>query len=289
MPQYLTPTRYRRMGTGVTITSDAVLSSHIASASALVNAYCCQPAGYDFRGGTVVGEQHVWDVGNVKRSPSNRVWPYNRPVKAVSSLSIEITNNQSISFTAAGSLYVHATEGWVEPVDLALTSFGVFGYGILPNIGLRQPVARLNYTYGHEFYAEDALAAESGGLMYADNQFFTDDAVVLKDAAGATIAAGDYEVDRTEGKITLDTPVTIGNRYTLAYYYKLPPAVMLATAMLVTDITAATSIASSGLSGLSAIKVEEVELRQSKGNFLSSGVSVPAQSLLAPYVVRSMA
>jgi hypothetical protein len=289
MPQYLTPSRYRTMGTGVTLPSDGVLLNHIASASALVNAYCCVPHGYDFRGGTVTGEQHVWDVGNIKRSPSNRVWPFNRPIKSVSSLSIEITNNQRISFSQEGSLYFHTTEGWVEPVDLALTTYGVFGYGILPNIGLRQPVAKIDYTYGYDFAAEEMVAAQSGGVFVADNQFFTDEDIVLADPAGDVVLPADYTVNKTEGIVTLNTPPDIGDVYTLVYHYKVPPAVSRATALLVTELAGAASIASSGLTGLSGIKVEEVELRQGKTNFLTTGISGPAASLLAPFVVRSMA
>jgi hypothetical protein len=292
MPQYLTPARYRTMGTGANLlsTADGVLANHIASASALVNAYCCVPAGYDFRGGTIVGEQHVWDVGNVKRSPSNRVWPFCRPIKTVSSLSIEITNNQSISFTQAGSLYHHATEGWVEPVDLALTSFGVFGYGILPNIGLRQPVARLNYTYGYDFYAEEVVTAQSGGFFLADNQFFTDEDIILIDANDDLVLPTDYTVNKTEGTVTMATPPTIGIEYTLSYHYKIPPAVVRATSMLVTDLIAAASLATTGVSILGSLKVEEVEIRSNtKTGFLNTGVHGAAASLLAPYVVRSMA
>lgn len=289
MPQYLTPARYRTMGTGVSLPNDGVLANHIANASALVNAYCCVPAGYDFRGGSVTDEQHVWDTGNIKRSPSNRVWPFNRPVKTVASLRIEITNNQSILFNQANSLYVHSTESWVEPVDLALTTFGVFGYGILPNIGLRQPVAKLTYTYGYDFTATDeALVTASGSTLYADNQFFTDANIVLKKNS-TVVSTANYTVNRTEGTVLLATPTVPGEEYTLTYHYKIPNAVARATAMLVTDVVGAASIASSGLSGLSGIKVEEVELRQSKGNFLSSGIVGPAASMLAPYVVRSMA
>lgn len=289
MPSYLTPTRYRSMGTGVTLTSvtDGELASHIAHASALVNAYCSVPPGHDFRGGSVIGEAHVWDVGSLKRSPSNRVWPFHAPLKTATALRIEVTNNQTISFTEDESLYVHPTEGWIEPVTLALTTFGVFGYGILPNIGLRQPVAKIDYTYGYDFAAEETLVTASGTTLLADNQFFTDENIVLK--KNGTIMTTGFTVDRTEGTITLDTPTTPGEEYTLAYHYKMPSAIATATSMLVTQMLGAAAIATAGLTGLTSIKVEEVSLSQSKAGFLYTGMSGPATLLLAPYVVRTMA
>lgn len=289
MPNYLTPARYRTMGAGISLTgrSDAELSSHIATASALVNSYCCVPDGHDFRGGTVVDEPHIWDVGNVKRAGSNRVWPFHRPIKAVSSVHITVTNNQSINFDNPDSLYVNASEGWIEPVDLALTTFGVFGYGILPNIGLRQPVALVSYTYGRELAVDDTVVPASGALTIdLTSQFLTDDEVVVRKNGSPLLGA---TVNRTEGQVTLPLAANGTDIYRVTATTSLPMAIARATALIATDLIGLSAIASSGLTGLSGIKVKEVELRQSKASFAGQGMSAPVRMLLDPYVVRSMA
>jgi hypothetical protein len=59
---------------------------------------------------------------------------------------------------------------------------------------------------------------------------------------------------------------------------------MAATAMIVTSLLGRRAIAEKGLQGLSGIKVEEVELRQSRDSQLAVD-SIPgnAQTLLIPY------
>lgn len=291
MPNYLTPARFRTMGTGISLTgkTDSELASHIAAASALVNAYCAVPIDHDFRGGTVVDEAHDWDPGSARVPGSFRVWPYHRPIRTVSSMEIEVTNNQRISFVNPDSLYVESSAGYVEPVDLALTSFGVFGYGILPNIGLKKPVAKLSYTYGWNLVSSDEFTAASGDDVFQlQDQFLTDDDLVVLQN-GSLVLESDYSVNHTEGTVTLDAPSTIGDSITVGYHHKLPMAIARATAILVTEMLGAAAIASSGLSGLSGIRVKEVELRQSKANFLGTGMSPLAAAFLAPYVVRVMA
>jgi len=289
MPNYLTPKRFRTLGSGAPLTgkTDAELSTHIAAASALVNAYCAAPAGHDFRGGSVTGETHAWDPGTVKTVGSFRVWPYHRPIQTVVSMEIEVTNNQRISFVNPDSLYVEPSMGYVEPVDLALTSFGVFGYGVLPNIGLKVPVAKLAYTYGWTFEAEEHIATASGtSELQAENQFWTDDDVVVV-KNGLTLPSGNYTLDRYEGTVTLSTPAAEGDEFVINYVHKLPTAIARATGVLVTEMIGAGSIAKAGLSGLSGIRVKEVELRQSKASFIGTGMSPLAAAFLDPYVYRS--
>jgi hypothetical protein len=288
MPNYLTPKRYRSLGTGASLTgkTDSELSAHIAGASALVNAYCAAPAGHDFRGGSITDEAHAWDPGTVKTVGSFRVWPYHRPIKTVVSMEIEVTNNQRISFVNPDSLYVEPSMGYVEPVDLALTSFGVFGYGVLPNIGLKTPVAKLAYTYGWSFEAEEHIATASGtSELQAENQFWTDDDVVVV-KNGLTLSSG-YTLDRYEGTVALDTPADEGDEFVVSYVHTLPTAIAHATGILVTEMLGASSIAKAGLYGLSGIRVKEVELRQSKASFLGTGMSPLASAFLDPYVYRS--
>ncbi len=286
---YLTPARYRTFGSGVSLDSktDAEISSKIAAASAYVNSYCCVPVGHDFRGGTVIDEQHEWDPGTTRTHGTYRVWPYHRPIISVESLSIDVTKNQYITFGSPDSLYIQFTEGWVEPVDLSLTAFGVFGYGVLPNIGLHRPVAKISYTYGWDFAAVDEPVAVTSDALQAQNQFWTDAEVVLK--KNGIIETTGFDINRREGRITLDALPDPDDEFAVSYHYPLPFEIAQATSMIVTELFGSSSIAASGLTGLSGIKVEEVELRQSRASFMATGISPAAAILLDPYVVRSMA
>jgi hypothetical protein len=294
VPDYLTPGRYRTLGSGVRLggVSDTELLSHIQTASALVNGYTCQPSGYDFRGGAVVGEPHEWDLGNDYRAPSNRVYPFCRPIRTVSKLDIEVTKNQKISFANPDSLYVQEVEGYVEPVDLALTTFGVFGYGVLPNIGLRRPVARVDYEYGWLFdVTDEPVATVSGGLRTGD-QFLTDEEFILK-KNGTEVDPDDYTLDRREGFITLEGgDPDPGDVYLATYQYPLDRAIARATGLVVTELVGAANVARVGLTGLASIKVEEVELRRLQSRS-AGGTAIdyiaPAKTLLDRFIVRSIA
>lgn len=289
--RYLTAKRYRKLGLGVDLSAktDAELTSLIDVASQMVNTFCAAPRGHDFRGGSITNEPHLWDTGNVYKPGSGRVWPFHEPIKSVSAVQIEVTNQQYINF-GADSLYINEGDGYVEPIALAVTTAGVFGLSVIPNIGLRQPVARVDYTYGWVFQSTDEELTYSGGTLDAGNQFwFTDEDVVIK-ANGTELTAGaDYTVDYTEGEVTVSN-YDSATSYTASYFYPLPEAIARASSLILNDVVGQTSIAAAGLLGLSGIKVEEVELRQSgKVNFNVNPVNMAAQYLLAPYRYISIA
>lgn len=285
MPRYLTAQGYRAIGLGVDLSSvlDTTLERHIATASALVNTTCAAPPGHDFRGGTITGEAHAWDVGNKYRPGSNRVYPFHRPITAVDQLTIEISNVPSVTLDDT-KLYVEPIENYIEPIGLVVTTIGVIPLTSLPLIGLRVPVAKVNYTYGWNFTATDELlTTQSGSALRGANQFWlTDEDVELK-KNGSVAATSDYSVNYTEGYIT---PVSFDPTatYTATYHYPLPTDIARATAIIMSDLIGYTNINASGLSGLSGIRVEEIELRQSsKAGFISLPISPAAQVLLAPY------
>lgn len=285
MPRYLTAQGYRAIGLGVDLsaTSDAVLEQHIATASALVNAACAAPPGHDFRGGTVLDEQHAWNYGNRYRPPSNRVYPFHHPINSVSELRIHISNVPSVTLSQ-NKLYVEPIEGYIEPITLVVTTIGVIPPSALPMLGLRVPVARVDYTYGWDFTsADEPLATYSGDYLRGANQFwFSDEEVILK-KNGVVETVGTYTVNYTEGTIlpnSFDPTAT----YTATYHYPLPEGISQATAIIVSDLIGYTNINASGLSGLSGIRVEEIELRQSsKAGFITAPISPAADKLLAPY------
>lgn len=291
MVAYLTPTRYRSMGLGVDLSgkTDAELTTQLSIASEMVNRYCAAPYGHDFRGGSVTSEKHRWNPGNVYRHGTTRVYPFHRPIKDATSLVIDVTNSQYITISG-DYLYVNEVENWVEPVSLAMTTAGVFGFAIIPNVGLRIPVAKLTYTYGWQLQSNDEeLTVYSGSILASQNQFwFTEEEVILKKNGTPLSAATEYSVNYTEGMVTVSNYDPTAT-YAATYMYKLPPAIPNATALVTNDLLGQSSIAAAGMLGLSGIKVEEVELRQSSTiSFYAQPVNAAAKALLEPFVYRSI-
>jgi hypothetical protein len=280
---YLTPDRYRAIGTGLDLSgvSDTELRFALQSASEAINSAVNAPDGYSFLGGSVTGEEHNWKViGRAPKRTDGRLWPYNRPVKAVSQVQVFVTKEQSITFTD-DQLFLQADMSYVEPIG-APTTTALFTS--VPPWLLTSPVAHIDYTYGFEFTVTDeTMAVESGGSLRAGNQFwFTDEDVELK-KNGVVVLPADYEVDYEEGTIMPNAP-DITATWKASYHHKLPPGIAAATALVATDIRGASAIAASGMLGLSGIRVEEIELRQSsKVNYMVTPVNNAAMSHIARY------
>lgn len=280
---YVTPDRFRALGTGLDLSgkTDAELSAMLWAASDAVNAAVGAPDGYSFLGGSVTDEEHQWRVASrIPKATDGRVWPFMRPVRAVESFRVNVTRTQYITFED-DQLFLQADLGYVEPVAAPNTTAL---FTSVPPWLLTSPVGYLTYTYGFEQTATDEiLATVSGGTLRAGHQFwFTDEDVVLK-KDGVIVDAADYDVDYDEGVITPDSPDEDAT-WKASYHYKLPPGIAAATTLIATDIVGASAIAAAGMLGLSAIKIEEVELRQSsKVNYYVQPVSAAAWVYLARY------
>lgn len=287
MRPYLTPGRFRAMALGIDLSAktDADLASLLASASAEVNRYCCAPTGHDFRGGTVTGEQHIWDVGNSHRWPSGRLWPYHRPLAAVSSIQINVTRNQYISFTEE-QIFVNRKLGYIEPVAAPVTTAL---FTAVPPFLLSEPVATIDYTYGQTLTVTDEVVEPDGGVgrVYrAINQFWTDATVTVK-ADNSPMSSG-YTLDRYEGLVILDELPALGTVISVSYAYTMPFDIALATGIVCSDMLGYSNINASGLTGLSGIRVEEIELRQSsRVGFNVYEMHPAARLLLGAYVFAS--
>lgn len=283
MARYLTPTRYRSLGFGpdLSAVSDGTLEALGVTASEMVNTECSVNPGFDFKGGTVTNEAHTWQLGNVYRPGSTRVWPYHRPIKTVSRLAIKVTDTQSVTMSGT-ALYVHPIEGYVEPISLAVTTAGIFGLSIIPNIGLKEPVAYVDYTYGWSFSVTDEpLTTYSGQSLQAQNQFW--DATVSPEIKKNGVLDTSAAINYSEGTVTVSSFDSTA-LYSASYTYLLPTAISRATALILSDLIGYANINASGLSGLSGIRVEEIELRQSaKAGFISVPISPAAKALLNPY------
>lgn len=280
---YVTPTRFRALGTGLDLSgkTDSDLASILWAAREAVNAAIGAPDGYSFLGGNVTDEEHQWRVASrIPKQTDGRIWPFMRPIRTVDSFRVNVTKTQYITFTG-DQLFIQRDIGYVEPVA-APSSTALFTS--IPPWLLTSPVSYLDYSYGFEQVATDELLATvSGGTLRAGHQFwFTDEEVILK-KDGIVVATGDYAVDYDEGVITPGSPDESAT-WKASYHYKLPPGIAAATALIATDIVGASALAAAGMLGLSSIKVEEVELRQSsKVNYYVQPVSAAAWVYLSRY------
>lgn len=292
MLEYLTPAKLRRMGLGTAFSDDDVaLTSIIRIASNLTNRACAAPRAHDFRGGSVINEQHQWDIGNEHIAGQRRVWPYHRPIRAVSRLQLRVSPGAAgtVDFTT-DQLYLNQQEGYVEVVSLPVTSTSIYTAGLLPNLGLGHPVAEIDYTYAwRDVVIDEALESTTSGSTdwFADEQFWTDDPVEIR-VAGVTVTSG-FTLDRTEGKVHFSSPVA-GGDVTASFVTSLPAPVAEATALIASDVAAQVRLNMAGLQGLSGLRVLEVEMRQSRSAGLANvPVNPVASMLLDPYRFRSFA
>lgn len=279
---YVTPKRFRTLGTGLDLStkSDNDLQTILFAAGLAVNAACHAPEGYSFLGGHVVDEEHQWRVGNAYKQPSGRIWPYMRPLISATSLRVNVTRTQYVSFSDT-QLFLQTGLGYVEPVAAPNTTAL---FTSVPPWLLSSPVAYLTYDYGfHSAVTDETLATLSGGILAGNHQFwFTEEDVILK-KNGVVVPIGQYTVDYTEGLITPSTPPT-NEVWKASYHYHLPAGIAAATSLVATDLFGQAGLVGSGLLGLSGLKVEEVEIRQSaKVNFAVQPINAAAMIYLGPY------
>lgn len=277
MPAYLTPARFRKMGFGIDASQldDATLASLGAQASTMVNNYCLvprQPQMYDFRGGSIVGEQHAWrypetdfDIGQ------RRAYPFSWPVKRLSQFRIYVTNIQYVQVDTTG-LFVNQSQKYVEVVSLALTSAGLFNALVVPNIGLATPVVRLNYEYGWAFYEPgEMLQTEDGQTWAATNQWWYQDqdgedawgvpigGVPVIEKNGSVITTG-FTIDYDEGSVVFDDNLTATDTVSASYYYKLPSEISYATGHVMAWLFGVSETRARGMTQLESLQIGEVKL-----------------------------
>src|SRR5512134_13053 len=88
---YLTPERFKTMGTGIDLSEieNVALRSAIQRATADINSYCAVPVTpqpHSFRGGTITGEEHIYPTDEWERPRPFCLWPWHTPVLSVTSL-----------------------------------------------------------------------------------------------------------------------------------------------------------------------------------------------------------
>jgi hypothetical protein len=281
------------MGQGIDLTGieDQDLASHIQIASGLVNTYCNVDVDHDFRGGSITAEEHPWKMGNYMWPGSRRVYPTHFPMLVLSKFEVYVTNTQYLNIPVAQTHY-ETYKNQIETL-IAASSIGVWSYSAIPVAGFREPHAKIDYTYGYSFVATNEQFFPDGGIRWrAQNQWWDSTVTPVITINGTPVDAGDLTFDYDEGTVdidddaltALDIDVTEVDYVRGTYTHKLPTNIMNATGMVATSLLGRRAIADKGLIGLSGIKVNEVELRQSRDSQVAlDEIPGNAQMLLVPY------
>jgi hypothetical protein len=296
---YLTPERFRTMGFGIDLSdpespNDIEIRSVIQRATAAVNAYCCVPMvpqQFDFRGGSIVGEAHEWSVSAYDQPRPYRYWPVCQPVKTVDQFRIYATPNVYTEIAVA-DMFINNNQSYIEVSSLVLTQYGIFGAGVVQTlIGMYNPVAKANYTYGWEFSVTDEILEPTDAWTYrAQNQFWIGTPTVELD--GVVQSTG-FTFDATEGTVTFAAPLTPSNLVTCSYTYPLPPAIAQATGMIATDILGERLMAARDMIGVAEITAGEITIRRQRSGGSAASASVPAistsaASMLSPFIFQTV-
>jgi hypothetical protein len=289
MPNYLTTEAFRVMGFGVDLSAfeEVEVRNILARASARVNTYCAVPnlpQPHDFRGGTVVGEQHSWAMGSDLVAGQRRFYAWHRPIKAISQFRVVVTNQQYVGI-AASELFINHSEGYVEVVSLAVTSVGIFGSALIPNLGLARPVGQMDYTYGWSFpIVGEELLDTDGETFRAQNQWWDADVTPTVYVNGSEVTTG-FALDYNEGVVVFDDMPAATDTVTLDYNHTLPNAIASATGSIATHMIGESRFAARGMVGVGRIKVAEVEISRSAPVRGRDDDAIPdeAASLLEPY------
>ena len=295
---YLTPERFKTMGTGVDLSEveTVAIRSAIARATADVNAYCAvpmTPQAFSFRGGTITGEEHIYPTDEWERPRPFRLWPWHQPVRTVTSLKLiwgVQGGNETFLDIDPDNLLI-SDQGYVEISSLNLSQL-VFGDAVMPYIGLHDPIFRISYTYGTRFTAVDEDCEPVDARTYqAQNQFWTDDDVEVK-VDGAVVTTG-FTINRKEGWIVFDESPGVDVEVTVSYTYPMDNNVQHATALLTAKDLGESDLRAKGLEGLVSVRVKDVELRratQAKGSAtagVASDLSSDVVRLLDGLVFRT--
>jgi hypothetical protein len=289
MNPYVSPALYRTMGFGVDLTDleDSDLNRQLLVASMMINRHCNQPTRHDFRGGTITDEKHRWEVSNGYAPGTQRIWVDHQPLLAVSQFRIQVTGTQYLEVSTDR---LHLTDKYIEPV-IAASSIGVWSYSAVPVAGYVIPEARVNYTYGRVIEEVGEVLFPDGGLVFrAANEWWTEDDVAVYLNGTLLTETTDYTLDRDAGLVTLVAEFDLDDVVTADYSHKLPWEIRDATGLVATQLLGNRAIVAAGMQGISGIKIEEVEIRQSRdAQAAKTEISGLAAELLEPYRWRGFA
>lgn len=287
MKPYMTPGRFRIGDYGADLSSitDAGLASMLQTSTNMVQGYCTVPTipvEYDFRGGTITGEETAWELGHELLPGQRRVLPRFTPVIEVSELRIDVTGTQYVGFNN-DQLYV--TDGSIEIIAPS-TTVGMFGAAIVPAIGLIPPIAVTSYSYGYRFSARgEELYPSDAKEFRGFHQWWWEDPEPTIYVDGAEVATSEYTLDLDEGAVTFDTAPDANVTVTADFDYRLPDAISEATALIGLQRLGERNLTAKGLHGMIELAVGDVRIRRDfpRAGVARHGVSDEVMQLLDPY------
>jgi hypothetical protein len=286
---YVTPEKFRVAGTGIDLDGidDVELVSILSRASASVNSYTAAPQlpqPHDFRGGTITGERHEWNLYSERR----RYYPWHTPLQAISGFQINVSEDAFVTINP-DQLFINLSGNYVEVVAMAL---GIGIFPIVANLSLNTPVSQMDYTYGYTFpVVNETLYETDGNTFRAQNQWWTGEVEVRVN--DTPLDSGDYTVDTDEGTVLITNDLVAGDVVKADYSHRLPQNIAEATTVIARDHLEQRSLTSKGLGGLLEVQVAEVRLRRPTPTatlMRDDALRVPeeAKVLLAPYIFRSV-
>lgn len=148
---YITVDQFREYEMGVltnpdgTDMGDRKLERFLKVATSLVDSYTQQS--FQLRQDT---ERHKWVQA------TRRIYPYRRPINALSSLTVYVSAQQSASFTV-NDVFINKDRNYFEVTSLANVTYSLFP--VMVNLGLIEPVAVLTYTSGAAEVPDDVKDA----------------------------------------------------------------------------------------------------------------------------------
>jgi hypothetical protein len=287
---YLTPAAYRDAGFGVDLSSytDATLRTILQGAAATVNAYCATPnlpQPHDFRGGTITDERRDWNLNGQRRA-----YPWHRPLKAVTSFRILVTEQNYIDI-ATNALVINNSSGYIEIVAFTL---GIGVFPVVSALSMQNPVSSISYTYGSSFPVVGETLYETDGQTFGAANQWWDSTVTPKVYKNGALQTTGFTLDYDEGAVVFSAELDASDVVTADYNYTLQPAIARATGVIATDMIGQSRFAARGMTGLSSIRVApgEIELRRGGVQTLPRSQGMPqipeaAEWLLEPFRFRS--
>ena len=281
---YMTAPRFRDiagLGIDASFLTAPQLRANLQRASSMVNSWAAQaqiPQPFDFRGGTVTGEQHRFQPPNplVAYAGSRRVFPHQLPLRTVTAFQLDFTTGYRITLNPANDIYVNATEGWCEIVASQPTIIGYppIGYWF----GLYQPVATIDYTYGYRNAVVDDVMEAASPTLYYGSFGQWDSAGVVVTLDGTVQDPTTYKVNAADGSVRFTTAPGVGVEVAASYTALLPQAVEQATGIIATDLIAKARN-TQRMPGLSSMRVAEITLTRLTGDrsryVTRNGLSIP--------------
>lgn len=296
---YCSPLRYLHGGYGVADTGTALaLRNKLVAATAQVNAFCnapLQPDIFDFRGGSVTDEQHVWQPPTplLNEPGARRVFLSHRPIQSVTAFQIQYTNTYSLVLTP-DQLMVNSNAGFIEIVASQPTIIGYPPLGFW--FGLYEPFTLTSYTYGWQFIANGDILEAVNPLVYmASHGSWLEGGDVSVSIDNVPIDPADYTINTDDGTVAFTEAVAPDPDQvaTASYIYTLPSAIEQATAIIATDAFGQARIAQRGMIGLQSVRVAEVAISAMNPSAYTTknGTTIPvaAAALLQGFAMGSVA